>query len=289
MELCISRNQFLTIVAKIFLECPVVYVVPGFAYFQQSKSNLHGSVFSQAKRIAHHLCDKIALQFADRVFVFSNNMMTQALRVNSNVKNKITLTQPGVDISRFLPRDSNEHTRDCFLEAHGLGSHSILILCLGRLVKAKGFDMVIDALRYMPHQYKCIVAGDGPERYSLEEKAKFHSVDDRVLFIGKVSSPEKIYPFCDVFAMTSKYEPFGQTILEAMSCDLPVVAFDDSGITTATYEICGKNASYCSHDAKSLADIIMAAHQEYKSGSNRLFVSAKYSWNQLAIHLVSVK
>ena len=58
---------------------------------------------------------------------------------------------------------------------------------------------------------------------------------------------------------------------------------------SATYEICGKNASYCSHDAKSLADIIMAAHQEYKSGSNRLFVSAKYSWNQLAIHLVSVK
>ncbi|WP_429089100.1 glycosyltransferase family 4 protein [Aeromonas veronii] len=288
-ELCISRNQFLTIVVKSVLSCPVVYVVPGFAYFQQSKSNLHGDILGQAKRMIHHLCDKLALQLADNVCVFSQNMTMQALHVNKAVGNKMTLTRPGVDILRFLPRDNNGQLRSEFIDNCGLPQNSILILCLGRLVKAKGFDIVIEALQHLPDEYKCIIVGDGPERVSLEEQAKSIGIDNRVVFLGKVSTPEKIYPLCDVFAMSSRYEPFGQTILEAMSCDLPIVAFEGVGITTATHEICSKYAAYCNPEAKSLADIIISTLHNYKRGCNREFVSEKYSWHQLATHVVSLK
>ncbi|MFQ2735771.1 glycosyltransferase family 4 protein [Aeromonas caviae] len=288
-ELCISRNQFLTIVVKSILSCPVVYVVPGFAYFQQSKSNLRGDILGQTKRMIHHLCDKWALQLADNVCVFSQNMTMQALHVNRTVENKMTLTRPGVDILRFLPRDNHERLRCDFIDKYGLPKNSILILCLGRLVKAKGFDIVIEALLHLPHEYKCIIVGDGPERISLEEQAKSIGVENRVVFLGKVSTPENIYPLCDVFAMSSRYEPFGQTILEAMSCDLPIVAFEGCGITTATHEICGEYAGYCNPEAKDLAEIIISTFHDYKLGNNREFVSKKYSWHQLATHVLSLK
>ncbi|HFS8461490.1 TPA: glycosyltransferase family 4 protein [Vibrio cholerae] len=286
-DFCISRNQFVTVVAKMLLPCPVIYIVPGFAYFQQSKVNYTSNFSSKIKRIIHHCFDKLALYIADKVCLFSNNMINQALRVYPGVVNKISLTNPGVDISRFLPRYKDSTERDLFIDKYNFSDDSIIILCLGRLVKAKGFDVVIDSLQYLPEKYKCLIVGDGPEKNFLIEMSKELGVSKRVIFLGKSNTPEKIYPICDIFAMSSRYEPFGQTILEAMSCDLPIIAFEGDDITTATYEICGDNAVYCKLDSRELAGKIPTC-LNYKEGTNREFVSNHYSWYQLATHVVSL-
>ncbi|QHZ90829.1 glycosyltransferase [Proteus mirabilis] len=55
-----------------------------------------------------------------------------------------------------------------------------IILCVGRLVKAKGFDFAIDAMKFLPKNYKCIIVGDGIERNNLEEKIKLLKLNNQV-------------------------------------------------------------------------------------------------------------
>jgi 1,2-diacylglycerol 3-alpha-glucosyltransferase len=56
--------------------------------------------------------------------------------------------------------------------------------------------------------------------------------------VGRTSGVEDFYQACDVFVMSSTYEPLGQTLFEAAATGMRVVAFDKStGVNTATHEL----------------------------------------------------
>jgi len=71
-----------------------------------------------------------------------------------------------------------------------------------------------------------LIAGEGPDRQRLEEKARSLGLADRVVFTGFVSESEKndLYSLADAFVMPSRGEGFGIVLLEALACGIPVVA-----------------------------------------------------------------
>jgi glycosyltransferase involved in cell wall biosynthesis len=104
-------------------------------------------------------------------------------------------------------------------------------------VKTEGLIWVIRACGELYRQgqnFRLVIAGDGKEREKLQQLAKEH-VADRVLFLGKVPRKDmyRYYSAADIFVFPGIRESLGIVFLEAQSCGLPVVAFNNAGVPEA--------------------------------------------------------
>ena len=99
----------------------------------------------------------------------------------------------------------------------------------GRLVPEKGVDVLLGAAALLPG-VRVLVLGDGPERGSLEQLARFLGISDRVYFAGHVGSLELPHWLTALDALvlpsrttTGWTEQFGRILVEAMACGVPVI------------------------------------------------------------------
>lgn len=110
-----------------------------------------------------------------------------------------------------------------------------LLVCLGRLVRDKGFDVAIEALeplrRLLPG-VRLVVAGDGPEATALRERVRGLDLGDRVAFAGAVAPADvpALLRRASVVVIPSRAEGFGLVALEAAAVGRPVVATRVGGL-----------------------------------------------------------
>ena len=97
------------------------------------------------------------------------------------------------------------------------------ILALGRLHRDKAFDILIPAMRSVPGA-RLAIAGEGPERASLERLARRAGVADRVRFLGWRTDVGALLGAARLFVSSSRVEPLGNMVLEAWSAGCPVIA-----------------------------------------------------------------
>ncbi|MCY4239903.1 MAG: glycosyltransferase [Rhodospirillaceae bacterium] len=103
-----------------------------------------------------------------------------------------------------------------------------LVVALGRLHRNKGFDVLLNALAKQPDLYLWL-AGDGPERKTLDRMTDGLGLRDRVCILGWVDDPAPLIAAADIVAVPSRYEPLGNVILEAWSMAKPIVAAASAG------------------------------------------------------------
>ena len=104
-----------------------------------------------------------------------------------------------------------------------------LLLAVGRLSAQKGFDLLIDAFLRLHGAFTdwdLVILGEGPERHALEERIAAHTLADRVLLPGRAGNVGDWYRRADLYVMSSRFEGFPNTLLEAMAHGLPAVSFD---------------------------------------------------------------
>ncbi len=89
---------------------------------------------------------------------------------------------------------------------------------------------IFHRLRQQGHSLKLLFVGDGPDRVPAEHLARELGVYDDVRFLGKQDSVEEVLSISDVFVMPSGSETFGLAALEAMACEVPVVASNIGGL-----------------------------------------------------------
>jgi len=116
-----------------------------------------------------------------------------------------------------------------------------ILFTIGHLVKRKGVAWFVENV--MPRlEDSClyVVAGEGPERKTIQEIVDRYNLQDRVLLLGELSDEDRkfIYNASDIFIMpnitvTGDVEGFGIVALEAGSCGLPVVASNIQGLRDA--------------------------------------------------------
>lgn len=100
-------------------------------------------------------------------------------------------------------------------------------------VKTEGIGIVIKSCSELAQRglpIRLIIAGDGSCRQQLEQQAA-QLLPDRVQFLGKIPRSElyQYYSAADIFAFPGIQESLGMVYLEAQSCRLPVVAYQDWG------------------------------------------------------------
>ncbi|MEE9393013.1 MAG: glycosyltransferase family 4 protein [Planctomycetota bacterium] len=143
----------------------------------------------------------------------------------------------GIDLDRFRPRGRREETR----RELGLGPETFFVLGVGRLVKLKGFDLLIRAAQDLG-DVSVALAGEGPERVDLLSDAEASSLDLHLL--GRLG-PEKlrdIYEAADVLVVPSRLGPKGRSegspvvVPEAYAAGLPVIASRTGGLSEAVQD-----------------------------------------------------
>ncbi|MDR2846121.1 MAG: glycosyltransferase family 4 protein [Candidatus Methanoplasma sp.] len=104
------------------------------------------------------------------------------------------------------------------------------ILSLGRLVRTKGLDYMIEAMQDI--DYKLIICGKGPDAKRIEKKISKFGLEDKIEVKGWVSEEEKEYLMgaCKFFVMPSLFESLGLAAIELMSHGRPLVYSSVNGL-----------------------------------------------------------
>jgi GalNAc-alpha-(1->4)-GalNAc-alpha-(1->3)-diNAcBac-PP-undecaprenol alpha-1,4-N-acetyl-D-galactosaminyltransferase len=103
------------------------------------------------------------------------------------------------------------------------------ISAMGRLVREKGFDILLRAfakLRNSLPDWSLVIMGEGELRPRLERLAVDLGVAGRVLLPGLLRHPESVLSRSAMFVLSSRREGFPNALLEAMACRLPVISTD---------------------------------------------------------------
>jgi len=130
----------------------------------------------------------------------------------------ITVLRNGVDLELFHP-GGREAARAW------IGVSGTVLLSVGHLIERKGHEYAIGALTTLK-ECTLLIAGEGPERKSLEALAANLGVAERVRFFGAVAHADlqRAYVAADVLILASSREGWPNVLLEAMACGTPVVA-----------------------------------------------------------------
>ncbi|MCJ0902342.1 glycosyltransferase [Rhodococcus sp. ARC_M6] len=171
--------------------------------------------------------EQLVARGATHVIATSSDEVFDLVRLGSP-RSRTTIVPSGVDIDQFTPEGPR---------AKKTAEHRLL--CVGRLVEQKGFDVAIAALASLPDA-ELVLAGGPPSSglraddvaIGLMKLAERLGVEDRVKLLGRVPhhALPKLMRSADAVLCTPRYEPFGIVALEAMACGIPVVATPVGGL-----------------------------------------------------------
>ncbi len=169
------------------------------------------------------------------------------------------------------------------------------LLGMGRLVEKKGFDLLIRAFAQVAPEFPqvhLLIAGDGEERPRLEQCIAEVGSGDRIRLLGMTDRQTTISLFlgCEFFVLSSRIEPFGIVVLEAMAANKPVLATRSGGVVDLIRP--GTNGLLVDANEDSLAEGIrqMLLHSEETRamGSKAAETIRERTWRAVTQQFVDV-
>ena len=130
----------------------------------------------------------------------------------------------GVDTARFRPRTAADASWDEPPRWPGRGP---VVVTVGRLVPAKGLDVLLDAWRGVAAaspEASLVIVGDGPLRAECEATVERLGLAASVLFLGSRQDVPQILRRSDAYVSSSRTEGMSNALLEGLASGLPMVA-----------------------------------------------------------------
>ena len=199
-----------------------------------------------------------------------------------------------VDTAHFS-REYTAEEIDAIKEKLGKQDGDVFLITTSRLVKKNAVDEVIKSLALLPHNFKFVILGTGPDEDVLRALVHELKLEDRVLFLGHVDHSEmpKYLKAADIFIRPSRSEGMGNSFVEAMAARLPVIATQEGGIADFLFdakrnpdkETTGWAVDVDSPEqiAEVAMDIVSDAEKKEKVlDTAYALVTEKYDWNIIA-------
>jgi mannosylfructose-phosphate synthase len=254
--------------------------------------------YNFTKRIHH---ERLLYASADMVLATTPHQM-KLLRGDYEVPSeKCRMIPPGYDDNRFFP--VGESSRAALRQR--LGFDAPVVMAIGRLARNKGYDLLIQAFQVVAQrdpQALLYLAVGGTNLTSLEESilgelkalAGQLGLAERVRFGSFIPDAElaDYYRAADVFVLSSRYEPFGMTAIEAMACGTPTVVTVHGGLYRAV--TFGRHALYADpFDREDLGIMILKVlrHRRLRSRLSRMGAHkarSLFTWTGVAQQLVAL-
>jgi glycosyltransferase involved in cell wall biosynthesis len=198
---------------------------------------------------------------------------------------RITVVPGGVDLSCF------NGEIDAFLmrEELGIGDEP-LVVTASRLIKRKNPGLLISAfakvLKVVPDA-KLVIAGSGREKDNLSRQIRGLNITNSVFMVGGLAKEKvaQLLAAADVFALPSKVESFGLSLLEASAAGVPVVCSNSGGVPEVFQD--GFNALlYPPGDDNAMAKAIICLIQDGELAkmisANAVETASRFTWEMAA-------
>lgn len=142
--------------------------------------------------------------------------LCQDLRVQES---KVSVVHNGIRLAPFFDLAPDAALRAMLTK----GSERPIVFTPARLHAQKGHVYLLEAAALVPDAF-FVLAGDGPERETLEEHARKLGIETRIRFLGQRKDIPQLLASCDLFVLPSLYEGLPLSVLEAMAAGKPVIA-----------------------------------------------------------------
>lgn len=177
---------------------------------------------------ARRAITRVALRGSNHWIAVSVPVRQSLRRLRWLPQDAVTVISNGVDLERFSPRtDPPRRPRP-------------VIGAAARLARMKGLEFLIEAVALLNDRgptCDLVIAGSGPERERLADRAQALGVEDRVILRGFCNDMPAFYRGLDIVALPSvSPEGLPLSILEAMACGLPVVSTNLAGVSDVVTE-----------------------------------------------------
>lgn len=179
--------------------------------------------FAFLYKIMYKLMGKKFAYF-DKIICVSQNVKNNFDNFYPQYKNKTQVIYNYID-SEMISKKSLEK-----LDVKLTGKFNII--AVGRLTKSKGFAETINVVKPLIAEYndiKLYILGDGEEKDNLQFMINNYGLNNSIILLGKKLNPYNILKQADLLVSMSKYESFGNILLEAVALNVPFLTTSNSG------------------------------------------------------------
>lgn len=242
---------------------PLLKINPKIIVREANTPSKNMSELTKKKRIIFTYLYKYLYPKADYIIAQCKEMKKDIIHSFSIDERKIRYIYNPLDIQKII--DNRE-------DKNPYRSNEKNLISVGRLTYQKGFDILIDAFKIINEKFPSThltILGDGDLKEELKNKAKKLNISGKISFISFKENPYPYYYYADTYILSSRWEGFPNTLLEALACGTKVVATD---CKSGPREILG-NSEYGilvkEGDHLSLAEGISKSISEEKKKINR--------------------
>ncbi len=254
--------------------------------------------FNFKERIQHELIVYRSCQLVIATTPIQLDMLTADYGLPQN---RVHMIPPGYDDNRFYP--VSESSRQMVRQRFGFEGRTVL--ALGRLATNKGYDLLIDAFSVLAQRVpdarlRLALGGESLDAQEeailtqLKQQVADLGIVDKVEFTGFIPDEDlpDMYRAADLFVLSSRYEPFGMTAIEAMASGTPTIVTIHGGLFRAISY--GRHALYADPFDKEDLGITMMKPLKHARLYGRLSrmgahkARSLFTWTGIAQQLVAL-
>lgn len=272
------------IVLRNTIRIPLIVTIHATEYGRNS------GIYTELQTFIHEKEQQLITQ-ADSVIVCSEYMKRELNQVFCVPSEKKLHIIPNGTAAKPVKNDLKA------LEGLPIQKNKRLIFSIGRIVKEKGFDTILEAAQKMKSHFPdvyFIIAGKGPLLDQYRRMAERLQLQNQLFFVDYVSDEQKsaLYNICSIAVFPSRYEPFGIVALEAMQAGKPTIVSNTGGLKEIVQHkksgmlMTPGSSESLIEQIKYLLENASDAEQIGRSGKKR--VEVIFSWDRMAEETVKV-
>jgi sugar transferase (PEP-CTERM/EpsH1 system associated) len=190
----------------------------------------HGKTINDVKGIPLRriIAQRFGAKLGDAIIAPSEDMRRDYAETIGLDQKIIQVVYNGVDTIEFQPNKRETKLRSELQ----IPAKDTVIGCVARFDPVKNLPSLIKDFSRIHSNYpetRLMIVGDGEQMHDLQLLAESYDLGNVIHFLGRRDDISNCMNAMDVYVQPSFYEGFSMTILEAMSCGLPIVAYDVGG------------------------------------------------------------
>ncbi|MFD0827547.1 glycosyltransferase family 4 protein [Neobacillus sp. M.A.Huq-85] len=257
--------------------------IPLLATIHATEYGRNNGIYTEMQKFIHSKEQQLVTE-ADQVIVCSDYMVEEVTSIFDAASEKLAIIPNGVDLLNNREEESVELSPNLQDKKY--------IFSMGRIVKEKGFETIIEAAaiaKELKLEYSFVIAGKGPMLDTYRRLIQEKHLEDKITFIGFVSEQQRntFIQNCEMVVVPSLYEPFGIVALESMALGKPTIVSKTGGLKGIVKHL-QTGMVMTPGDAKSLLEQILFIYKNPEKAAEmakegQLVMKSLYSWKRVAL------